>query len=475
MGKTITIDPVTRIEGHAKITLQTDEHGEVSNAYFHVTQFRGFEKFCEGRPFYEMPYLMERICGICPVSHLLASAKACDALLAVRVPPASMKLRRILNLAQILQSHALSFFYLSAPDLLLGMDADPKERNLFGVMRNNPELGRGGIRLRQFGQQIIETLAGKRIHPGWVVPGGVNEPLTVQKRDFLLAGIPEAIQIILKTLRWFKKTMESFREEIRTFANFPTLFMGLVTPDGRPGYYDGAIRFTDSFGKIVADNLSPAHYPEFLGEAVEPFTFTKFPYYLPFGYPDGIYRVGPLARLNLVDRCGTPLAQQEWVEFRALERHSVLSSFHYHYARLIEILFCLEHIEEFLNDPEILSTHVRSTASLNNLEGVGAAEAPRGTLIHHYRVDEQGLITWANLIIATNHNNLAMNRGILQAARHFVCSDKLTEGMLNRVEAVIRAFDPCLSCSTHADGHMPLHLRLVAPDGKLLDELRSTP
>jgi NAD-reducing hydrogenase large subunit len=472
MGKTITIDPVTRIEGHAKITLQTDDRGEVSNAYFHVTQFRGFEKFCEGRPFYEMPYLMERICGICPVSHLLASAKACDALLAVRVPPAAAKLRRVLNLAQILQSHALSFFYLSSPDLLLGMDADPKDRNLFGVMRFNPDLGRGGIRLRQFGQQVIETLAGKRIHPGWVVPGGVNEPLSVQKRDFLLAGIQEAIQITLKTLQWFKKTMESFREEIRSFANFPTLFMGLVTPDGRPGYYDGAIRFTDSFGKIVADNLSPANYPDFLGEAVEPFTFTKFPYYLPLGYPEGIYRVGPLARLNLVDNCGTPLAQQEWVEFRPLERHSVLSSFHYHYARLIEILFCLEHIEEFLNDPEILSTHVRSTASLNNLEGVGVAEAPRGTLIHHYRVDEQGLITWANLIIATNHNNLAMNRGILQVARHFVRAEKLTEGMLNRVEAVIRAFDPCLSCSTHADGHIPLHIQLRAPDGRILDETR---
>lgn len=472
MGKTITIDPVTRIEGHAKITLQTDDHGEIASAQFHVTQFRGFEKFCEGRPFYEMPYLMERICGICPVSHLLASAKACDALLAVRVPPAAMKLRRVLNLAQIIQSHALSFFYLSSPDLLLGMDADPKDRNIFGVLRANPELARGGIRLRQFGQQVIETLAGKRIHPRWVVPGGVNEPLSEKNRDYLLAGIPETIQIALSTLQFFKKGMEAFREEIRNFANFPTLFMGLVTPDGRPGYYDGHLRFIDAFGKIVADDLLPANYPEFLGEAVEPFTFMKFPYYLPLGYPDGIYRVGPLARLNLVDRCGTPLAQQEWIEFRTLQRHAVLSSFHYHYARLIEILFCLEHMQEFLADPDILSTHVRSTASLNNLEGVGAAEAPRGTLIHHYRVDEQGRITWANLIIATNHNNLAMNRGILQAARHFVRSDKLTEGMLNRVEAVIRAFDPCLSCSTHADGHIPLHIQLRAPDGHLLDEVR---
>ncbi len=475
MGQTITINPITRIEGHAKITLQVDEQGEVSEAYFHTTQLRGFEKFVEGRPYYEMPYLMERICGICPVSHLLASAKACDALLAMKVPPAAGKLRRILELAQLIQSHALSFFYLSSPDLLMGMDAHPKDRNIFGVLAKHPELGHGGIRLRQFGQQVIETLAGKRVHPGWVVPGGVNEPLSIEKRDKLLADIPEVIEIAQKALTWYKRELENFREEIRTFANFPSLFMGLVTVDERAGFYEGKLRFTDSLGNIVADKLEPAQYQEYLGEAVEPFTFMKFPYYKPLGYPDGIYRVGPLARLNLVDNCGTPLAQQEWVEFRSLERNAVLSSFHYHYARLVEILFAIEHIQEYLLDPIILKKQARYTASLNNLEGVGCCEAPRGTLIHHYRVDEQGLITWANLIIATGHNNLAMNRGILQAARHFVRAEKLTEGMLNRVEAVIRAFDPCLSCSTHADGHMPLHLRLVSPDGKLLDELRSAP
>jgi len=471
MAKTITIDPVTRIEGHSKITLQLDGQGEVSQAYFHTTQFRGFEKLCEGRPFYEMPYLMERICGICPVSHLLASAKACDALLAMKVPPAAGKLRRILDLAQLIQSHALSFFYLSSPDLILGMDADPRERNLFGVMRKQPELGRGGIRLRQFGQQVIETLAGKRVHPAWVVPGGVNEPLSIEKRDKLLAQIPEAVEIAQKSLTWFKRELESFREEIRTFANFPSLFMGLVTVDERAGYYQGKIRFTDSLGNIVADNLEPADYQQYLGEAVEPFTFMKFPYYKPYGYPDGMYRVGPLARLNLVNNCGTPLAQQEWVEFRTLERSAVLSSFHYHYARLIEILFSLRHIQEYLLDPIITKTQARYAASLNNLEGVGCCEAPRGTLIHHYRVNEQGLITWANLIIATSQNNAAMNRGILQAARHFVRNERLAEGMLNRVEAVIRAFDPCLSCSTHADGRLALQVCLVSPDGRVLDEV----
>jgi len=471
MTRTIVIDPVTRLEGHAKITLQTNEQGEVESARFHVTQLRGFEKFCEGRPFYEMPTLMSRICGICPVSHLITSAKACDAILAVRIPPAAAKLRRILNLAQIIQSHALSFFYLSAPDLLLGMEADPADRNLFGVVRANPELGRGGVRLRQFGQQIIQILGGKKIHPGWVIPGGVSEALSIEKRDQILGMIPEALSITQKTLRWFKIKFESFREEIRTFANFPSLFMGLVTGTERPGYYEGKIRFTDSTGKIVADNLDPAKYPEFMGEEVEPSTFLKSPYYKPRGYPDGIYRVGPLARLNLSERCGTPLADQEWAEFRSLERGAVLSSFHYHYARLIEILHAIERIHALLEDSEILGTQVRASASINNEEGIGASEAPRGTLFHHYRVNEQGLITWANLIIATGHNNLAMNRGLLQVARHYVHGEKLTDGMLNRVEAVIRAFDPCLSCSTHAAGQMAIHVRLINPAGELLDQV----
>jgi NAD-reducing hydrogenase large subunit len=472
MTKTIVIDPVTRLEGHAKITLQTDDQGQVENAYFHVTQLRGFEKFCQGRPFYEMPSLMSRICGICPVSHLITSAKACDAILAVRIPPAAGKLRRILNLAQIIQSHALSFFYLSSPDLLLGMESDPAERHIFGVARANPELGRSGVLLRKFGQQVIETLGGKRIHPGWVIPGGVNDPLSIEKRDHILAMIPEALATAQKTLGWFKKRLETYREEIRTFANFSSLFMGLVTGRERPGYYEGKLRFTDATGRIVADKLDPSRYWEYMDEVTEPFTFTKFPYYKPLGYPGGMYRVGPLARLNLAERCGTPLAEQEWVEFRSLERGAVLSSFHYHYARLIEILHGIERIHVLLEDPETLDTHVRATASLNSLEGVGAAEAPRGTLIHHYRVDDKGLITWANLIIATGHNNLAMNRGLLQVARHFVRGDKLTDGMLNRVEAVIRAFDPCLSCSTHAAGQMALQIRLTTRSGELLDEVK---
>jgi len=391
----------------------------------------------------------------------------------VRIPENAARLRRILNLAQIVQSHALSFFYLASPDLLLGMDADPATRNVFGVMEANPALARDGIRLRQFGQQVIERLAGKRIHPAWVVPGGVNEPLSAEHRDAILAALPEALEIAHRTLDWFKVEIERFREEIRVFANFPTMFMGLVGAGGGLDHYDGKLRFLDAGGHIVADGIDPAEYAGHIAEIAHPWTYLKTSFYKPLGYPEGIYRVGPLARLNIVDRIDTPLASQEWAEFRELDRGAVLSSFYYHYARLIEILYCLEKMQELLAAPGILDTHVRAHASVNNSEGVGVSEAPRGTLIHHYKVDRDGLIVWANLIIATGHNNAAMNRGVLQVARHFVHGDKITEGMLNRVEAVIRAFDPCLSCSTHADGRLLLEVELRGRDGELLDRCQT--
>lgn len=469
MSKTILIDPVTRIEGHAKITIELDEKGEVHDAHFHVTQVRGFEKLCEGRPFEEMPSLMARICGICPVSHLLASATACDSLMAVSIPEAAANLRRVMNLAQIVQSHALSFFYLSSPDLLLGMDADPAQRNLVGVLQSHPELARDGIRLRQFGQKIIESLGGKRIHPGWIVPGGVSEPLDVKKRDEILAATPEALAIAERTLRWFKSVMSNYRQEMETFANFPSLFMGMVNDRGELSYYSGKLRIADETGKIIADHLAPANYSNFIGEAVEPWSYLKSAYYKPYGYPAGMYRVGPLARLNVANGCRTERAQAEWKEFR---QHGIVqSSFHYHYARLVEILYGIERIEQLLSDPGILSKHVRAYAKPNAFEGVSAAEAPRGTLFHHYKIDENGLITWVNLIIATGQNNLAMNRGVLDVARHYIHGEEIQEGALNRVEAVIRTFDPCLSCSTHAVGQMPLDIQLIRADGVIVDRV----
>jgi len=471
MSQTITIDPVTRLEGHGKITIYLNGQGEVENAHFHVTQVRGFERFCEGRPYYEMPGLMARICGICPVSHLIASAKACEAVMSVRIPHTAAQLRRMLNLAQMVQSHALSFFYLSSPDLLLGMDSDPATRHIFGVAAAKPELGRAGVALRRFGQSIIELLADKRVHPGWVVPGGVTEPLTLAKRDEVLAMIPAAYANVRLALDSYKQIADRFKQEIEVFANFPSLYMSLINEDESIQFTDGALRLIDAEGNTLDDGITASGFAEVVGEAVEPYSYTKFAYYKPLGYPQGSYRVGPLARLNIVKSMGTPMAEKELAEFKQLATGPVQGSFYYHHARLIEILYGIERIERILSDPLILDKHVRATAGVNRLEGAGIAEAPRGTLMHNYKVDENGKMLWANLVIATGQNNNAMNNGVLQVAKHYIKDGKFTEGILNRVEAVVRTFDPCLSCSSHAIGQMPLAISLVSASGEVVDKV----
>jgi NAD-reducing hydrogenase large subunit len=470
MAKQILIDPVTRIEGHAKITIQLDDAGKVAGARFHVAEFRGFEKFCEGRPLWEMPGITARVCGICPVSHLLASSKAGDKILAVTIPPAANKLRRLMNLGQLVQSHALSFFHLSAPDLLLGMDSDPARRNLFGLIAAEPELARRGIRLRQFGQEIIELLGGKKIHPAWSVPGGVRTGLSDDGREHIRSRLPEALTTTQQALDRFKTVFDGFHEEAISFGDFPSLFMGLVTAEGNWEHYDGNLRFVNADGELIGDQVDPTRYDQFIGEAVQPDSYLKSPYYKPLGYPEGIYRVGPLARLNVCTHMGVPQADHELKEYRYRFHGTATSSFLYHYARLIEILAALELIEQILDDPELHSQHLRALAGINRLEGVGVSEAPRGTLFHHYNVDADGLITRVNLIIATGQNNLAMNRTIAQIAGHYIKSPQIPEGVLNRIEAGIRAFDPCLSCSTHAAGAMPLHVQLVGADGTVHDE-----
>jgi NAD-reducing hydrogenase large subunit len=472
MSKTVVIDPVTRIEGHAKISIFLNDSGEVDDARFHVVEYRGFEKFCEGRPFTEMAGITARICGICPVSHLLASAKTGDKILAVKIPPAADKLRRLMNLAQITQSHALSFFHLSSPDFLLGWDSDPAKRNVFGLIAENPDLARAGIRLRQFGQTVIELLGARKIHAAWTVPGGVRSPLSEDGRQWIRDRLPESFETTQLAIDLFKKLLDSdLASELDIFGEFPSLFMGLVGRDGAWEHYDGHLRFTDSHGNIVADHLSEDNYRDFIGEAVEPWSYLKFPYYKPLGYPDGIYRVGPLARLNVCSHIGTRAADQELRELRDRARGVPTSSFFYHYARLIEILASLEHIQRLMDDPDIVSNRVRSQGGVNQLEGIGVSEAPRGTLFHHYQVDENGLIQRVNLIIATGQNNLAMNKTVAQIAKHYIHGAEIPEGMLNRVEAGIRCFDPCLSCSTHAVGQMPLHVQLIAADGSLLQEV----
>jgi NAD-reducing hydrogenase large subunit len=421
-----------------------------------------------------MPGITPRICGICPVSHLLASVKACDAIMAVRIPAAAAKLRELLHCAQVVQSHALSFFHLSAPDLLLGMDCAPARRNVGGLLEEHPEALRDGIALRKFGQQVIERLAQERIHPSWTVPGGVNSPLDPQAREKSLAELPAARAIVKRTLELWKKALDGFPDEIASFSNFPTLYAGLVGPDGSLRLYDGNLRFVGPDGRVVADQVPPEDYASYIGEAALADSYMKAPYYKPIGYPEGVYRVGPLARLNVAERCGTRDADQELLEYRQRFGRIVESGFHYHYARLVEATYALERMQQLLEDPEILSTKVRARAGVNHPEGVGIIEAPRGILIHHYRVNDDGAIVWANLIVATGHNNLAIGRGVEQVARRFVDGKKLQEGALNRVSALVRAYDPCLSCSTHALGTPPIQLRLVGPGGELLDEIASS-
>jgi NAD-reducing hydrogenase large subunit len=469
--KVITISPITRIEGHAKVSIFLNDDETVKDARFQVVDFRGFEKFCEGRPFYEMPGITSRSCGICPVSHLLASAKACDAIVSVNIPRTAVLLRRLMHMGQLIQSHALNFFHLSAPDLLLGMDADPAKRNIIGLVQEYPDLARKGIRLRKYGQEIIEKLADKRIHSSdWIVPGGVKTPLAKEKADYLLGNLPEALKTTLETITMFKNYLPKFEEEVQNFGNFPTHYLGLVTENGGLEHYDGKIRIVAPDGNIVADQLDPARYFEYIGEAVEPWSYMKFPYYKKLGYPDGDYRVGPLARLNVASHCGTPLADKELKEFKKLGKNGVVqSTFHYHYARLIETLYCIEHAKSILEDPEVCSENVWAKSSVNNSEGVGVAEAPRGTLIHHYKVDKEGIIESVNMIIATEHNNIAYNKAVTQVAKKYVTKKHVKEGCLNRIEAVIRAFDPCLSCATHAVGNMALDVQLYDSAGNLVD------
>jgi len=475
MATMLRIEPVTRIEGHAKVSIYLDDKGEVSEARLHVVEFRAFEKFCVGRPFYEMPGITNRICGICPTSHALASVKAGDAIMGVAIPPVAEKLRRIFNWAQYIQSHALSFFHLSAPDLLLGFDHDPATRNVMGLIRAYPDLARKGIRLRGMGQEIIRILADKSIHQAWAIPGGVRQPLTAEKRAAIKALLPEAFETVGLALDLLKKSFAQFADEV-TMYDFPSLFAGLVTPEGGLEQYDGLLRFSDRDGVPIEPGIANGQYRDYIEEATEDWSYLKFPFFRPHGPYNrceyaGMYRVGPLARLNICDFAGTPRADEELAAFRLLGNgRTVTSSFHYHYARLIEILFSLEKIAQTLDDEEILDDWVMAEAGVNRLKGVGMVEAPRGTLIHDYTVDRNGIITEVNLIVSTGHNNLAMNRTITNIAKKCLHGDSVTEGMLNRVEHGIRAYDPCLSCSTHAVGRMPLVIRLLNSDGVVLKE-----
>jgi len=473
----VVIDPVTRIEGHAKITIALDDSGQVSDCRFHVTEFRGFEEFCKGRPVWEMPSLTARTCGICPVSHLLASAKAGDAVMGVKIPDTAVKLRRIVNLGQIIQSHALSFFHLSAPDLLLGWDSDPAARNVFGLMAEEPELARRGIMLRSFGQGVIESIAGRKVHSPGILPGGIAEPMTQETREQLQEGLIEARRTAEDALVLFTGILDKFEREVRAFGSFPSYYLGLSNDDGLWEHYDGYLKMVDADGNVAATGVAPIDYRTIIGEAGRRDSYLKSPYFKPAVGPDddpvkGIYRVGPLARLNVCGRMGVPAADEALVEYRERAGGIASSSFFYHYARLIEILGATERMAIHLADDTVVGPHVRARAGVNEHHVVGVSEAPRGTLFHEYQVDDHGVLTDMNMIIATGQNNLPMNETVHQIAKEWIDGPNIPEGILNRIEAGIRAYDPCLSCSTHAIGQMPLVVSLLAPDGEVLSEVR---
>jgi NAD-reducing hydrogenase large subunit len=472
--KKIVIEPVTRLEGHGKVTIHLNDRGSVDKVRFHVTQVRGFEKFCEGRLFWEMPLITERICGICPVSHHLASAKAGDVILGVKLTPTAEKLRRLIHMAQYVQSHALHFFHLASPDLLFGMDADPAKRNVMGVIAEMPEIAKKGVKLRAFGQKIIEAMGDKRVHPNAAVPGGMTKALSLDKRDEILSQVDDIIADCQFALNLFKDYCTQHIDVITSFANFGSGYLGLVDNDGNVEYYDGKLRLKDSQGITLEDNVSPENYLSIIEEQVEDWTYLKFPYYKKLGYPGGMYRVGPLGRLNVADGCSTPLADTEFQNFKKLGKDGIVQgSLYYHHARLIEMLNAAEEIKSLLESELICGKDIWVNSSQINEEGIGVIEAPRGTLFHHYWVDRGGKICRANLIVATGNNNLAMNRAAYEVAREFIKEGKVTEGMLNRIEVAIRCYDPCLSCASHALGHMPLEVTICEPDGSIRQVLRS--
>ena len=468
MGRTLTIAPVTRLEGHGKVTIHLNDRNEVERSYFHVVEFRGFEEFCKGRLLSDMPMITPRICGICPVSHHLASAKACDDAWNVRIPPTAKMLRELMHMGQFIQSHALHFFFLAAPDFLPGLASDPAKRNVFGLIKTDPELGRHAIRLRQIGQQIIDRVGGRPIHPVTAIPGGMSKPLSSQDRDLIRRDLDEAVDLALSALQVGKALFRRNAGIVPTFAAFESNYMGM-TNDGDLELYDGTFRLIDKTGYYLKF-FDATNYAQAIGEHVEAWSYLKFPYLKEKGWPQGTYRVGPLARLNVADRISTPLAGDALRRFKRLGQGGpVHATLFYHYARLIELLYAVERARQLVDDGAITGREVRVPVKRQAGEGVSIIEAPRGTLIHHYWVDELGKIIQVNMIVATTHNNAAINNSVNVVAKEYVKGGRIEEGALNMVEMAVRCYDPCLSCSTHAMGRLPLQLQVIAVDGAVTD------
>jgi len=466
----VAIDPVTRVEGHGKVTILLDEDNKVHQVRLHIVEFRGFERFIQGRPYWEVPVMVQRLCGICPVSHHLAASKALDLIVgATTLTPTADRMRRLMHYGQILQSHALHFFHLSSPDLLFGFESEPGRRNIVGVAEQFPDIARKGILLRKYGQEVIRLTAGKRVHGTGAVPGGVNRSLSSAERQLLLRDAYQMIAWSREAVEIVRRIHEQDPTLYDSFGSFESNFMGMVAPDGSLDLYDGALRARDADGRILFDQVDYQTYDSLIMEEVKPWTYMKFPYLAALGPERGWYRVGPLARVQNCDSIPTPFADHERRTLLAYagERpmHATLG---YHWARMIEMLFAAETIKDLLHDDDIEGDELMVSGARRR-EGVGVIEAPRGTLFHHYQVGDDDLVTMANLIVSTTNNNRAMNAAVREVARRYLDGRELTEGLLNHIEVAIRAYDPCLSCATHALGKMPLEVRLVDAAGEELD------
>lgn len=473
--KRVVIDPVSRVEGHGKVTLLLDENNKVKQARLHIVEFRGFEKFIQGRPYWELPVMVQRLCGICPVSHHLAAAKAIDQLVGVdpgHLTPAADKLRRLLHFGQFLQSHALHFFHLSSPDLLYGFESDIAKRNVVAVLNDYPDLGLQGVKLRKYGQEVIRMISGKRVHGTGAIPGGMNKALSRDERDYLLQDIDQIITWADASVELIKKVHTTNLPFYDEFATIRTNYLGLIKPSGALELYHGGIRAKNDRGETLVDHFDYCHYTDLIHEEVRSWSYMKFPYLTSLGTAEGWYRVGPLARVNNCDFIDTPLAEAARLEFK---QHGgaeamVHSTLAFHWARLIELLHSAESIKQLLRDPDVMSNDLVVQGE-KRYEGIGVIEAPRGTLFHHYQIDENDIVTKANLIVSTTSNNMGMNESVRQVAAEYLSGQELTEPLLNNLEVAIRAYDPCLSCATHAVGKMPLQLELVDAEGQLLDRL----
>jgi NAD-reducing hydrogenase large subunit len=469
--KRIVIEPVTRVEGHGKVTILLDEDGQVSQARLHIVEFRGFERFIQGRPYWELPVAVQRLCGICPVSHHLCAAKAVDRLVGgENLTPTAEKMRRLMHYGQIFQSHALHFFHLSSPDLLFGFDSAVAERNVLGVAAKFPDLAKQGILMRKFGQEVIRLTAGKKIHGTGAIPGGINKNLTLSERDFLLADIDQIHEWSRAAVKIAKDYTTENLADLAGFGSFESNHLSIVRADGAMDLYDGGIRAIDADGGKIIDHVDCQDYLTHIAEEVRSWSYMKFPFLKSIGPEDGWYRVGPLARLNTCDFIDTPEAEEARKEFMALGGgRPVHVTMAYHWARMIELLHSIEKMAELLDDPDLQGEDLVVKGEPRR-EAVAILEAPRGTLFHHYRINDDDLVVMANLIVSTTNNNEPMNRAVESVARQYLSGQEITEGLLNHVEVAIRAHDPCLSCATHALGQMPLVVSLLDCEGKVVDQ-----